>query len=521
MRRRNSQVLWGAVLTALVIVLWPGQATAAPTKIAWSKCFAQNGPFQCGTLQVPLDYDQPQGTTISLAVVKLPATDSQRRIGSLLLNPGGPGGSGVDYTVFAGPELYTPEVRARFDLVGFDPRGIARSTALRCFGTVNQAVAAFPPFPFPSTSDELAQWIAGDQRLVGACDQRGGRIADHMATADVARDMDSLRAALGDAKLTYAGVSYGSYLGVTYANLFPDQVRALVVDGVLDPIAWSTGRGGEAATLPFSTRLHSDVGAQATLNEFFRLCDAGGSRCAFSGGAAGRYAALAQRLLAHPAPITFPDGSSGVLDYSNLIGLTLGGLYDSSTWPDLAQLLADIEHQAGAQQLGARAERFRGAAVYLPKRGFPHYPNFAEGFPAIACADSDNPAGYDAWWNAGIAEDAATGYFGRIWTWASGICASWDHSDADRFMGPFNRRTSNPVLVVGNQFDPATPYHGAVTVSQLLPRSRLLTVHGWGHTSLFLSECVDKAITRYLVDLTLPAAGTVCQQDVVPFAAPN
>jgi pimeloyl-ACP methyl ester carboxylesterase len=174
-------------------------------------------------------------------------------------------------------------VRARFDLVGFDPRGIARSTALRCFGTTNQAVSVFTPFPFPMTRDEFEQWIAAERRLVDACDQRGGRIADHMATADVARDMDSLRAALGDAQLTYAGVSYGSYLGVTYANMFPSRVRAIVVDGVLDPIASSTGRGGEAATLPFSTRLHSDVGAQATLNEFFRLCDARGSRCPFSG----------------------------------------------------------------------------------------------------------------------------------------------------------------------------------------------------------------------------------------------
>jgi pimeloyl-ACP methyl ester carboxylesterase len=516
----KAQVLSVAAVGLLVLALSAGNAAAAQTKIAWSKCFAQFGPFQCGTLQVPLDYGHPDGTTISLAVVRLPATDPQRRIGSLLLNPGGPGGSGVDYTVFAGPELYTPEVRSRFDLVGFDPRGVARSTALRCFGTDDQAVSVFTPFAFPMTRDELAQWIAADGRLVGACDQRGGRIADHMATADVARDMDSLRAALGDAKLTYAGVSYGSYLGVTYANMFPDRVRALVVDGVLDPIAWSTGRGGEAATLPFSTRLHSDVGAQATLNEFFRLCDAGGSRCAFSGGAAARYAALAGRLLEHPVTITFPDGTSGELDYSSLIGITLGALYDSSSWPDFAALLADIEHQAGASQLGLRAERFRGAPLYLPKRGFPHYLNFAENFPAVACADSDNPASYEAWWNAGIAEDAATGYFGRIWTWASGICASWDRTDSDRYMGPFDRRTSNPVLVVGNQFDPATPYHGAVTVANLLPRARLLTVHGWGHTSLFLSACADQAITRYLVDLTLPPAGTVCQQDNVPFASP-
>src|SRR3954469_13696752 len=256
MSKAKARILTGVAVAAFVLLL-VGDAVAAPTKIAWSKCFGQ---LQCGTLQVPLDYDQPNGTTISLAVVKLPATDPVHRIGSLLLNPGGPGGSGVDYTVFAGPELYTPQVRARFDLVGFDPRGIARSTALRCFGTTNQALSTFARFAFPMTRDELSQRIAADGRLVSACDQRGGRITDHMATAEVARDMDSLRAALGDAQLTYAGVSYGSYLGVTYANMFPAKVRAVVVDGVLDPIAWSTGRGGEAATLPFSTRLHSDAG---------------------------------------------------------------------------------------------------------------------------------------------------------------------------------------------------------------------------------------------------------------------
>jgi pimeloyl-ACP methyl ester carboxylesterase len=517
MLRLKLRSLFGAAIAALLL-LTAGVSTAAAAqgKIAWSKCF--RGPFQCGTMQVPLDYSQQNGTKISLAVVKLPATDPAHRIGSLLLNPGGPGGSGVDYVVQAGPILYTPEVRARFDLVGFDPRGVARSTPLRCFGTINQAVSTFSPFAFPLTRDELSQWIASDGRLVSACDRRGGRIADHMATADVARDMDGLRAALGDTQLTYAGVSYGSYLGVTYANMFPDKVRAVVVDGVLDPIAWSTGRGGEAATLPFSTREHSDAGTQATLNEFFRLCDAGGDRCAFSGGAAVRYAALAQQLLAHPISVTFPDGTSGTLGYSDLISLTQGAMFDSSSWPDLAAMLADIEQQASAQQIGARAERFRGPWVYMAPRGFPHYRNFVENFAAIACADSNNPASYEDWWNAGIAADAATGYFGRPWTWASGICAAWDHTDANRYMGPFNNRTSNPVLVVGNQFDPATPYQDAVTVANLLPSSALLTVHGWGHTSLFLSSCADEAITRYLVDVTTPQPGTVCQQDVVPFS---
>src|SRR5689334_19218472 len=303
--RRNRV---GAAVVVVVVAWLALGAGSANAKLSWSKCFG--GPFQCTTLQVPLDYARPNGRVISLAVVRLPATDPAHRIGSLLLNPGGPGGSGVAYTVFAGPDLYTPEVRARFDLVGFDPRGVAGSTALRCFGNDKKWGPAFTPFPFPSTADEVQQWIAADRYTIDNCDQRGGAIADHMATADVARDMDRLRAALGDSKLSYAGVSYGSYLGVTYANMFPDRVRAVVVDGVLDPIAWSTGRGGEAATLPFSTRLHSDVGAQATLNEFFRLCDAGGSRCAFSGGAAARYAALAQRLAQQPVTITFPDGTS-------------------------------------------------------------------------------------------------------------------------------------------------------------------------------------------------------------------
>jgi hypothetical protein len=224
----------------------------------------------------------------------------------------------------------------------------------------------------------------------------------------------------------------------------------------LDPIAWTTGRAGES-NLPFSTRLHSDIGAQATLEGFFRLCDA--RMCAFGPDSAARFKALGDRLKAHPLVVTNPDGSSTEI-------------------------------------------------------------NYVEGFPAVACADSDNPHTYSAWSSAGAAGDAATGYFGRIWTWASSICAAWPHADADRYTGPFTNRTANPVLVIGNQFDPATRYEGAVTASQLLPNSRLLTVHGWGHTSLFLSSCADAVASNYLVSLALPPVGTVCEQDHVPFSMP-
>ena len=210
-----------------------------------------------------------------------------------MINPGGPGGPGAAFIVEVGPELFTPEVRARYDLVGFDPRGINSSAALRCFGNDRQWEPFFTPFAFPMTADELDQWIAGEHFLDDACARRGGAIAEHMATANVARDMDRLRAAVGDARLHYYGVSYGSFLGDTYANMFPDRVGRLVIDGVLDPVAWTTGVGDEAQTIPFSTRLHSDAGAWATLQEFFRLCDAGGDRCPFSGGAQDRYAQLA------------------------------------------------------------------------------------------------------------------------------------------------------------------------------------------------------------------------------------
>lgn len=502
-------------------------ASASPSKVPWSKCYAELGPFECGTVQVPLDYRQPNGATISIALVRLPATDPQRRIGSLFLNPGGPGGSGVDFTLFAGRHLYSNQVRAQFDLVGFDPRGTNRSTALRCFGTPKQWGPFFTPFAFPSTAAEEQIQIAANQFLDSACAQRGARIIDHMATADVARDLDLLRQAVGDNKLTYAGYSYGTFLGVTYANMFPDKVRALIVDGVLDPIEWTTGVGMEGTTVPFSTRLRSDAGAQATLQEFFRLCDAGTPVCAFGPNSASRFAALGAKLKQHPIQIMLPDGTVISLNYSLLIGATLGAMYDSLGWEQFAHLLAFVEAQADPATLGSKLEPFLLSPAYITKRVVPHYQNLLEGFPAVACADSDNPHLYQAWHDAGAAADAAFGYFGRIWTWASSICAAWPGSDTARYVGPFNKITANPVLVIGDEFDPATRYEGAVEVSNLLPNSRLLTVHGWGHTtlsaaspSLFRSNCAGQLASVYLVSLALPAVGTVCEQDHVPFTMP-
>ncbi|WP_270040015.1 alpha/beta hydrolase [Solirubrobacter ginsenosidimutans] len=510
----------------MAVTLLPGVASAAPSSLRWTPCHADVGPrFECAVAQVPLDYSQPRGATISIALTRLPATGPARRIGSLFLNPGGPGGSGVDYVLGAGPALYTDAVRARFDLVGFDPRGVMRSTPLRCFRSQDEWPQA-PPIAFPLTFAEEQQWIATDRAIDRACLLHGGAIRDHMSTANGARDMDVLRSLVGDDKLTYAGVSYGSYLGVTYANLFPGKVRALVVDGVLDPIAWSTGRGFESAFVPFSTRLRSDAGAQATLNEFFRLCDAGGPRCAFAGGAAARFAALARRVRQTPIEIPIDDGTTETINYSTLISITLGAMYDSHQWEDLAGFLALLEGIGAGSRIAATVPRpaVPGPPRYTPpgantRRGIElDYMNFIEAFPGVACSDSNNPRLYAAWSINGALADAQFGYFGRLWTWASSICAEWPGRDKDRYMGPFNAVTANPVLVVGNRFDPATRYEGALTVRGLLPRSALLTVEGWAHTSLFLSACADETIANYLIAVRTPAPGATCRQDVVPFA---
>ena len=328
------------LVCAVTLVLGFGSqsgAAAPQPKIAWSPCFKKAGPFECGTVQVPLDYDSPGSGTISLSVARLPATDPSRKIGSLFINPGGPGGSGVDFLVGAGPFLFSDEVRARFDIVGFDPRGIIRSTSFRCFGNQKQWDPYFTPFAFPMTAAEEAVWITADHYLDNACAQRGSKIGSHMSTANVARDLDALRQAVGDEKLTYAGYSYGTMIGQTYANMFPDRFRAIIIDGVLDPIAWTTGAPGQQ-NLPFSTRLRSDQGAMDTLEQFFVLCDAGD--CAFGPDSEQRYADLVATVKADPS----------VIDYSNLIGITLGAMYDSSSWPDFAALLPTSSPPRAATQ---------------------------------------------------------------------------------------------------------------------------------------------------------------------------
>ena len=210
-------------------------------RIVWKAC---GGPYECAQAPVPLDYDDPRGPTIPIALIRLPASNPARRIGSVFINPGGPGGSGVDIIRSGAAQvIWTDAVRARFDIIGFDPRGVARSRPLKCFASNDEAQRFFGSAPiFPYTKSQEAPFIALAARLGQRCVARGGAIIRHMSTANVARDLDLLRQAVGDDKLSYDGISYGSILGSTYAALFPNRVRALVIDGVADPVSWFTGR---------------------------------------------------------------------------------------------------------------------------------------------------------------------------------------------------------------------------------------------------------------------------------------
>ncbi|HST82431.1 MAG TPA: alpha/beta hydrolase [Kineosporiaceae bacterium] len=525
-------------------VLGAGSAAATPTqlaarpavpKLAWTAC---DDGFECATATVPLDYSKPRGRTISIALTRLPATDRAHRIGSLFVNPGGPGGSGVNFVQAAGREVYSAQLRARFDIVGFDPRFIGASRPLATCASDDETEELLGDLPdFPITRAQEHRVHRANQRYTALCAKRSPFLA-YASTANVARDLNLLRQAVGDRKLNYVGYSYGSILGQTYAALFPSKVRALTIDGVIDAQEWSTGSPRESRRVPFTTRIDSAIGAYATFQQFTALCDQiGASGCAFAndGQAREKFDRLAARLKTEP--YTLPDGT--VLDYPLLVGATLGVLYDPLSWQDFADELEAVYQAVFGTQLRSTAAD-QGAMALIERASAPRWtaagisPDAVDSadsadearpidsgfaaFLAVACGDSINPRSERAWAAAGAAQDRVAPYFGRAWTWAGEPCASWQLPGKGRYLGPYNKATSSPVLVIGNIYDPATPYSGAQAAAAAIPRARLLTVNGYGHTSLATpSACANAAFDAYTISGRVPARGAVCEQDVAPF----
>ena len=521
----------------------PGQSKAhdAVKAANWKPCFDEiaadfadlpdflgGAPtYSCATVKVPLDYDHPSKGVIDIDLVRIEANNPDGKIGSLFLNPGGPGGSGIEFALFGAPFLFGGEVRAQFDIVGFDPRGVTRGTPARCYGNAKQQEAVMTPLAFPTNDAELEMWLAADEAFADQCDQRGNRVIGHMSTGNVARDLDVLRQAVGDEKLTYYGISYGTQIGQTYVNMFPENVRAVVIDGVLDAEAWTTGAPGEEG-LPSTVRLRSEVGAQATLDEFFRLCDeAGPPVCAFAPNSAERYRVLADTMFANGYSFLKLEVGPGTvieipLHYGDLIGITLGAMYSSGTWPFLAQDLAAFE----AQFVNGSDEPLvvwdpNGPPPEEPddpKKLIPNYVNWLEAFPSVFCADADNPDTVDAWVDA-TGEIPGENYFRPLWTWAGSVCRVYTAAaDDDRYAGPWDADTENPVLVMSTLFDPATPVHGAYKAHDLLGNSGLVLVDGWGHGALGISGCADFYRNHYLLTTELLFEDQVlCPQDFGPF----
>jgi pimeloyl-ACP methyl ester carboxylesterase len=501
-----------------------GAATASGVvvpRLVWRACTGkrQKG-FQCATARVPLDYRYPRGAMIELAVILHPASDQARRLGSVFFNPGGPGGSGVQTLPSALGGL-PPVLVARFDWVSWDPRGVGASTAVQCFASQAAEQRFLAGESFPVGRAQMNRWI-GRYRIFGKrCAQRNGRLLEHISTADTARDLDLLRRAVGDRTLNYLGNSYGTFLGATYANLFPNRVRAMVLSSNIAPQAWVQGAGDGNGGVFLSTylRQRSDQGSAKTLSAFLELCGrTDTAHCAFSAGSPAatraRFAALLARLRRHPA---------GAISYAELVSMTLGGLYNSTTgWSTLATELQKV--WAGGASPASDGQGLATSSSALSKhrssranaaRGQTHRYSGIEQLLAVTCSESPNPRPAD-FPDLDAFASRRSGVAGPAWVWLSEPCASWPAVAADRYTGPWNRRTANPVLVIGTTDDPSTPYQGSVAMARQLARARLLTVDGYGHGTT--SPCRDRYLVRYLINKILPPKGARCAQSPQPFS---
>jgi pimeloyl-ACP methyl ester carboxylesterase len=439
---------------------------------------------------------------VQIAVARVPATDPANRIGSLFVNPGGPGGELVGYLQDAGAGLFA-DLNARFDIVAFAPRGVGPSTPAVDCGLDPETEGFFSqPAPTPFDVDPAAL-IASAQEYVDACLASNGEILAHLSTANVARDMDLLRAAVGDEQLTYLGFSYGTFLGATYAALFPDRYRALVLDGAVDPVEYLTD--------PVSHSTAQTAGFERALDRFAEACAVDQAACSGFGGTDPLVAYDRLLATAEAAPIPapgYPEDPRPVTAHE-IREVTTTLLYAKQFWGFLAAGLAAAE-DGDASLLRALLDQ----VVYAD-------PTSTDRFFAISAGEQQWPTDVDAYLERGAAEWAAFPHFWGNSAYSEIPWGLWPVQDEDAFYGPFDVPASSPApLVIGTTYDPATPYSGSVAMVEALGNARLLTMEGDGHTAYGRnSACVDAATDAYLIDGALPAAGTVCQQEV-PFLAP-
>ncbi|WP_062292874.1 alpha/beta hydrolase [Demequina phytophila] len=466
-----------------------GDPAVYSQEVSWEDC----GELECATIQVPLDWEDPDGETVDLAINRARATDPDARIGSLLINPGGPGGSGLDLTesfvVSAGED-----VLAAYDVIGFDPRGVGESSPLAC-GDTDVIDAYYLTDLTLDTEAAIADARQANTDFAEGCRELSGPLIENVDTSSAARDMDLIRALVGDSSLNYLGYSYGTQLGATYAELYPERVGRMVLDGAVD------------FTLPVEEQAAGQAaGFEGALMNFIDWCHEQAD-CPL---AADREAARQQvediTLQARDRGYSSLDGdpvNGNVMVYGMVITM-----YDEGSWPYL---------QAGLDEVLTRGTAdifYQLAGFYLDKDPTTgeYLSNSQWAFTSIGCLDGGmtepfTVASLDAF-RATMEEASPT--FG--WWFASSLgCDGWPWEGSERVTSLDAADSAAPILVIGTTHDPATPYAWAESLSDQLAGSTLLTYEGEGHTAYGRSNsCVLDAVGGYLVDGEMPDSGKRC-----------
>jgi pimeloyl-ACP methyl ester carboxylesterase len=503
--RRLRPLIGICVALGALAVGTPAALAAPPPALSWHACGTAAG-VQCTTVPAPRDYRHRRGATVKLFVARSPATDPAHRIGSLFVNFGGPGATAADTLESAGTGEF-PVLNRRFDIVAMDPRGVGQSQpSIDC--KVNQEALGLNAQPFTTPFNlNVRSLVAKDERYIQRClALNSPAILAHGSTANVARDMNLVRGALGEHRLNYLGFSYGSFLGATFASLFPYRYRAMVLDGPLD--------ASEYVNRPLDLASHQAGGLELALSRFLKACAADQTACHGFGGAdpPAAYDRLAAQLDRTPLPATgYPLDPRPVNGDDLRVGTAIA-LYSKQAWPVLAGALGAAKNGDGS------LIRLLTDFFYFRLDDGSYDPS-ADRYFALTGDEARFPRAIGTYLRAGRRSYARYKHFWVFSGYSQLSFGLYPIRDRDAYHGPFRVPRSAPTpLVVATTFDPATPYPGALRLVRQLRNARLLTMNGDGHTAYGNGSptCIDTGIESYLTTGALPAVGTVCQQNV-PF----
>jgi pimeloyl-ACP methyl ester carboxylesterase len=474
--------------------------------LTWTDC---GGGYQCANLQVPRDYRHPHGATFNLGIIRLPAQGE--RLGALFVNFGGPGGDAVDTIHAIGGDLFGA-VNDHFDIVAVDPRGVTETQpSVDCHANQETQGIYSKPFVTPFNLDKDAL-IAKDRQYIQQCiDQNGTDVLRYITTVNTARDMDRVRAAMGDQRLNYFGFSYGTFLGSTYASLFPNRYRAMVLDGPVDVNGW--------INRPMENLREQSYGFEQALARFFQACAAHQDVCQFGDDdPADAFEQLVESAYQNPLPAGGADPRP--VNGDDMIAGAVLAMYAKQLWPFLVQALQEAANGDGTT-FRLLADFFYGRnddGSYSP--GGDRYFLITAADQLYAKIHGHHNNGADLYFDAG---NHSWGLFPHAW-WNAGYVelnyGLYNVRPNDVYRGPFRASNSSPtVLEVATTYDPATPYRGALRTAATLGNDRLLTMRGDGHTAYGgNSQCIDDYVNAYVETLALPPVGTVCDQQV-PFGS--